>query len=139
MLGLTNNEIAETLHYSVPRVSQLINHPDIAESIERLRATVRERSLGSLQDDLATDARNTFDKLRLHRDDEDADVSLRACGMLWDRQIPKRVESKEEHTIRIMVSAEDRRYLEQVADEDDRALEAAYTVEEAPHGPTSPD
>lgn len=130
VLGLTNNEIADALKYSVPRVSQLINHPDIMEAIERLRATVRERSLGALQDDLATDARNTFDKLRLHRDDEDADVSLRACGMLWDRQIPKRVESKEEHTIRITVSAEDHRYLQQVASEDDAPLEAAYTVED---------
>lgn len=136
VLGLTNNEIAAKLNYSVPRVSQLINHPDIIDAVEALRNAIRERSLGSLQNDLATDARNTFDKLRTHRDHNDPDVSLKACGLLWDRQIPKRVESKSENTIRFVIDSKDRAYLEQVADEDDAPIEAEYTVEE-PSAPTS--
>lgn len=128
VLGFTNNEIAATLRYSVPRVSQLLNHQDIIQAVEQLRAVTRDRSLGSLQDDLAADARVTFDKLRTHRDADDPDVSLRACGMLWDRQIPKRVESKSEQVVRFVIEAKDLSYLKQVAAEDD--LEADYTFVE---------
>lgn len=137
VLGLTNNEMAEKLGYSVTRVSQLLNHYDIITAIAALRATTRARSLGTLQDDLAHDARNTFDKLRVHRDAEDPDVSLRACGMLWDRQIPKRTEVQEEKTLRIILSREDQQYLRQVADEDDAAIEAEYTLE-PPSAPEVP-
>lgn len=137
VLGLTNNEIAEKLSYSPTRVSQLLNHYDIITAIAELRATSRARSMGALQDDLAHDARNTFDKLRVHRDAEDPDVSLRACGMLWDRQIPKRTEVQEEKTLRIILSREDQQYLRQVAAEDDAAMDAEYTVED-PDAPSTP-
>lgn len=135
VLGLTNNEIAAKLNYSYVRVSQLLNHPDIAQAVEQLRAVTRDRSLGSLQDDLAKDARETFDKLRIHRNAEDPDVSLRACGMLWDRQIPKRVESKSEQVVRFVIEAKDLAYLKQVAAEDD--LEADYTFVEEHDDPSS--
>lgn len=129
VLGFTNNEIAAELKYTPVRVSQLLAHQDIQAAILALRATTRDRSMGVLQDDIAKDARNTFDKLRVHRDDQDPQVSLRACHELWDRQIPKRTEVKEEHTTRIIIEAEDYTYLRQVAVEDDAPLEAEYTVE----------
>ena len=138
VLGLTNNEIAAKLGYTATRVSQLINHPDIIDAVEALRNATRERSLGSLQNDLAVDARNTFNKLVGHRDNDDPDVSLRACGLLWDRQIPKRVESKTESTIRFVIDARDHAYLQQIAAEDDAPIEADYHIEE-PHDPSTPD
>lgn len=130
VLGLTNNEIADKLNYTAARVSQIINHPEIQAAIHQLRTETRQRSIGQLQDDLAQDARNTFDKLRLHRDDTDPDVSLKACNMLWDRQIPKRTESKQEATIRFVLESKDLAHLKQVAAEDDAPLEAHYRYDD---------
>ena len=130
VLGHTNAEIAEKLKYHPMRVSQLVNHPDIMVAVDQLRAAVRERSMGALQDDLAKDARNTFDKLRLHRDSTEDDISLRACSILFDRQIPKRTEVKEEQTIRIVLGAEQQAHLRQVAMEDDTTLDTTYEVED---------
>lgn len=137
VLGFTNNEIAEKLNYSVGRISLLVNHPEIIAAAAVLRTETRQRSIGQLQDDLAQDARNTFDKLKLHRDDTDPDVSLKACNMLWDRQIPKRTESKQEATIRFVLESKDLAHLKQVAAEDDAPLEAHYRYndEEDADGP----
>lgn len=128
MLGLTNNEMAARLDYTANRCSILMNHPEIIAAVTQLRTEMRERSLGSLQDDLAKDARVTFEKLQTHRDDEDPDVSLRACGMLWDRQIPKRVESKSEQVVRFVIEAKEMAYLKQVAAEDDLDHDADYQL-----------
>lgn len=130
VLGCTNNEIAEKLNYSVSRISLLVNHPEIIAAAAALRTETRQRSIGQLQDDLAQDARNTFDKLKLHRDDTDPDVSLKACNMLWDRQIPKRTESKQEATIRFVLESKDLVHLKQVAAEDDAPLEAQYRYDD---------
>lgn len=130
VLGCTNNEIAEKLKYTPSRVSILINHPEIRAAADLLRTEMRRRSIGQLQDDLAHDARNTFDKLKLHRDAEDPDVSLKACNLLWDRQIPKRTESKQEATIRFVLESKDLAHLKQVAAEDDAPIEAHYRYDD---------
>lgn len=124
VLGLTVSEIAARLRYSVSRVSILLNHPEIVAMVDDLRNTYRDRSLGSIHDDLAKDASNTFAKLKLHRDADDPDVSLRACTILFDRQIPKRTVHDETHITKIILERRDIAYLEQVAAEDDQALDA---------------
>lgn len=119
VLGATNNEIAKALKLSAARVSQLMHHPEIMAMVATTRLQYRERSLGALHDDLEHDARNTFNKLKEHRDHDDPDVSLKACSQLWDRQIPKRTISDETHTTRFIIERRDIAYLEQVAAEDD--------------------
>jgi hypothetical protein len=132
VLGLTNNEIADRLHYTPARVSVLLNHPDINAMVVAMRTTYRDRSLGTLHDDLAKDATNTFAKLKQHRDAEDPDVSLKACTILFDRQIPKRTVHDETHITKIVLERRDIVYLEQVAAEDDGVVEAEGEVLDGP-------
>jgi hypothetical protein len=114
VLGSTNNEIAKALKLSAVRVSQLMHHPEIMAMVAATRLQYREQ-----------DARNTFNRLKTHRDDTDPDVSLKACGLLWDRQIPKRTISDETHTTRLIIERREMVYLEQVAAEDDESNDEA--------------
>lgn len=63
VLGSTNNEIAEKLHYSVSRVSVLLGATKVKNEIERIRDRMHEEDLEKRMKHLGPDALNVIEEL----------------------------------------------------------------------------
>ena len=63
VLGSTNNEIAEKLHYSVSRVSVLLGATKVKNEIERIRDRMHEEDLEKRMKHLGPDALNVMEEI----------------------------------------------------------------------------
>lgn len=132
VLGWSHGEIAKELGYSYIRISQLARLPQILAAVDALRAQFRARVIGSVYEDLELDTRNTFDKLKEHRDNADPQISLRACHELWDRQVLKRSVNDETHITKLVIEHHTVQYLRAVAAEDDEEVIDVVPIVESP-------
>ena len=114
-LGFTNNQICEKLGYTPARVSVLLAQAEIAALVVAYREQHRQSLLTDAADQLQSELKPTITKILQHRDGEDPQASLRACGMILERTMPIQTKHQEERTVKIVVEKHE---LKRLADAD---------------------
>lgn len=123
--GMAPKEIARQIpSLSTRRVNQILASPLAKVLVDQLAKQITEEGVRSVADRLAADAPKNLDFIIDVRDGkfdgtEPDDMNHRkwAAGALLDRQAPKRTESTNENTLRIVVEGPEREYIEGVCEE----------------------
>ena len=118
--GMKSPEIAADIGMHPNSVRKYLCDPQIQVLIEGFKKQFVERCASTLEQQMIADGPNTFKRLTELRDQtRNPKVSLGACGILFDRQAPKKTMHQEDRVIRFEFSKDDKARIGQVLDEAD--------------------